>query len=323
MNKMVSVIVVVYNSSSFIIEALDSVLNQTWKEIELIITDDCSTDDTIAICRSWIKVNSDRFIRSEIILSESNRGVPANLNQGLRAAKGVWVSLLAGDDCLKPNCVEDNMLWISGNPEIRVLFSRIEVYNNNFGTNNLIANIPEEPFNQWSIMSPGRSALSQYKMLLLCDRIHYTPSVFLHRETLLSVGGLDERFRLLEDYPLWLNLTKNGHKLHFMDKITVNYRQHSKAINNTGIKYLINPNYFRQENFRRIYTYPYLPADIRLNQRFTWYASQAFRCNWLNRNNLINRSLHSLLISYLNPFKYYIFLKKRICRSQKNNEFYM
>jgi alpha-1,3-rhamnosyltransferase len=172
-------------------------------------------------------------------------------------------------------------------------------------------------------MVSGRSADSQYRMLLTSDRLNYTPSVFLHRKTLLSVGGFDERFRLLEDYPLWLNLTKNGHKLYFMDKVTVNYRRHSGAINNTGVDYLVNPNYFKSDNFRKVYTYPYMPDDIRLNQRFFWYASQVFRLGCLNRNKRSNKFLLNLLTVYLNPIRYFLWLRKKIDKRLKNNEFYM
>jgi hypothetical protein len=139
---------------------------------------------------------------------------------------------------------------------------------------------------------------------------------------LISVGGFDERFKMLEDYPLWLNLTKKGHKLHFMDKVTVNYRQHSKAINNTGRIFLINPNYFKQEEFRKAYTYPYLPMDIRLKQRYVWYASQIFRFDWLNKKLRYNKLLYYLLTIYLNPFKYFIALRKRINSDLGESEFY-
>lgn len=323
MNPLVTVVVVTYNSSEFITETLDSVLIQSWKKIELIITDDCSSDATVDLCRNWLQENSQRFVRAEILTSEINTGVPANVNRGLYIAKGDWMSLLAGDDTMTANCIEDNIVWITAYPEIKVLFSYIQVFSNTFEPHNLVSTIPKgDPYHPGGIMAPGRSAESQYKMLLLCDRIHFTPSLFLHRDTLLEIGGFDERFKLLEDYPLWLNLTKNGHKLHFMDKITVNYRQHSAAINNMQIEYLIKPNYFRTENFRRIYTYPHLPADLRLNQRFNWVVSQVFRIKWLNRNKTQNRFLLSMLTIWLNPFRYYIWLKTHMNKNLKNKEFY-
>lgn len=107
--SLVSVIISTYNSAAFIIETLESILHQSWKEIELIITDDASTDDTVTICRHWLEVNSGRFTGVQVITSEVNTGVSANANRGLRAAKGEWVKFIGSDDTLLPGCIEDNM----------------------------------------------------------------------------------------------------------------------------------------------------------------------------------------------------------------------
>ena len=321
--SLVSVIISAYNSSQYIIETLESVSKQTWREIELIITDDCSTDHTVDLCKKWVAENGDIYAASTLIRSNNNTGISANANRGLRAAKGEWIKFLGADDTLKPNCIEDNMSFVNSRSGVKVIFSQIDVYKDTFESQNFLQTTPVDLNNSLGIISPGRSADSQYKMLLLCDRIHFSPSVFLNRETLLSLGGFDERFRLLEDYPLWLNLTRSGHKLYFMDKITVNYRRHSKAINNTGNSYLINPNYFRSEEFRRIYTYPYLPFDIRLLQRYNWYMSKVFKINLFNKDNQPFRMLHSILTIWLNPFKYIIWLRKKVNKKLMKNEFYM
>jgi len=323
MTNLVTIIISTYNSSDFIIETLNSVFNQTYINIELIITDDSSEDKTIEICRGWLTKHSERFTETLLISHELNTGVPGNANRGLKAANGEWIKFLGADDTLKPDCIESNMRWIEDNPEVKVLFSSIEVYSDNFDKNNLLYKTPgNDVYFETSILNPKRDAWSQYKMLLLCDRIHFSPSLFIHRKTLLNAGGFDERFRYLEDYPLWLNLTRNGHKLHFMNKVTVNYRRHSTAINNTGKDFLVNPNYFKQEGFRRIYTYPYLPLDIRLQQRFDWIVTQIFRFNRINKKKRTTRFLLNLLTIYLNPFKYYIYLKKVVRRELKSNEFY-
>lgn len=320
---LVSIIISTYNSSNFIVETLESIKVQKWSDIEIIITDDCSKDNTIEICRSWLNENSNRFIRHEVLTSDRNTGVSANANRGLLLSKGRWIKFLGADDTLKPDCISANMGWIITHPETKALFSRIEVFKDTFEPENLIETIPATPYNPSGILSSSRCAISQYKMLLISDRIHFAPSAFLNRETLISVGGFDERFKLLEDYPLWLNLTKNGHKLYFMDKVTVNYRMHSKAINNTGISYLVNPNYFMSEEFRRVYTYPYLPRDLKLDQRFSWYASQIFRLQWLNRNCKLNKGLLDLFTVYLNPFKQFVWIRRILDKSIQNNEFYL
>ncbi|NWJ51744.1 MAG: glycosyltransferase family 2 protein [Bacteroidetes bacterium] len=319
-SQLVSVIIVTYNSSQFVIETLDSVAAQTWNELELIITDDYSIDNTIELCKEWLNQNGKRFVRSEIVTIKQNTGISANCNRGLKIAKGNWIKYCAGDDALLPNCIKDNMQYVVNHPDIRILFSFTRMYNNSFEEKNFIRLVPSQfPKN---IIADNITAESQYKLLLVSDRITFTPSFFINRQTLLQVSGFNERMKMQEDYPMWLSLTKAGHKLHFMKKETVKYRRHENAINNMTIDYLIKPNYFRTEGFRKEFIYPNLPWDIRRNEQVRWHGSQVFRCNWLNRNRKLNRMLLALLTLWINPFKYYIYFKKKIVKNLKNKEFY-
>lgn len=320
---LVSVVVVTYNSEKYILETLNSIRLQSYSNIELIISDDCSVDNTVDICCKWLEENSARFVNADMVPSVKNKGTSAACNIGLRKARGEWIKYCAGDDTLKQECISDNILWLMNNPESKVLFSGVDLYRDNFEDKNFIRTIPDDPFCSDGVFAYGRDSSSQYRRLLVSDKIHFTPSSFLNREVLNSVGGFDERFKILEDYPLWLNITKSGHKLYFMNKSTVNYRQHSGAINNTGLSYLINPNYFKQEYFRRSYTYKNLPVDIRFNQRFIWLVSQIFRPRKLNKNTPVCRFFYILFTVVLNPFRYYLWLKKRLFPKVKENGFYL
>jgi glycosyltransferase involved in cell wall biosynthesis len=322
MKILVSVVISTYNSAEYIIETLESVIAQSWPDIELIISDDCSTDYTIEICKDWVTKYENRFRKVKILTSKENTGVSANANRGAQASSGAWIKFLGADDTLKRDCIKDNMNWIKENQEIEILFSRVEVYDQIFQKDKLIKIVPGIPYDNRGILAVDRTPISQYRMLLISDRIHFTPSVFISRKAFYDVGGFDERFKLLEDYPLWLNLTKKGYKLHFMDKITVKYRQHEKAINNKTKQYLVNPNYFKHEEFRKLYTYPNLPKDIYLMQRFYWIGIQLFRIPIFNRRNYLNRALFSMLTIYFNVFKYIVHLKKLVNRELAQNEFY-
>lgn len=319
----ISVIISTYNSSRFILETLESIRNQSWSDIELIITDDYSTDNTLDICRKWIETNANRFCSFHLLTTERNTGISANANRGLKVATGEWVKFLGADDTLLPDCISDNIIYVKNNPEVTVLFSKINIYRNDFSEENYLLTIPNQEIMPESILWPVRTAESQYRMLLVTDRIDFSPSIFISRDILNEIGGFDERFRILEDYPLWLNLTRAGHKLFFMDKKTVNYRQHHSAINNTGKSFVINPNYFRSESFRKTYTYPQLPLLIRSKQRFQWVMSQVFRIEFLNRYTRFTNILYRTLIYYLNPFMYFIKIRKLFKINESHREFYL
>ncbi len=111
-------------------------------------------------------------------------------------------------------------------------------------------------------------------------------------------------------------------KLYFMNKVTVNYRQHKNAINNTGNLYIVNPNYFNDEAFRKVYTYPFLPLDIMLDQKFQFYILQIFRHKKINIKNKLTIAIYNFLTIYINPFKYLIKFHTFLKTNLRNDEFY-
>lgn len=94
---LVSIIVITYNSSKYVLETLESARAQTYQNLELIVSDDASQYDTVEICQAWLEENGDRFVRAELVTVEENTGIPANCNRGVRKAKGEWVKLIAGN----------------------------------------------------------------------------------------------------------------------------------------------------------------------------------------------------------------------------------
>ncbi|TXH52940.1 MAG: glycosyltransferase family 2 protein, partial [Bacteroidia bacterium] len=102
-HPLVSIIVVTYNSSKFVLETLESAKSQTYQNIELLISDDGSTDDTLQICKDWLTQNKDRFVHTELITVEKNTGIPANCNRGIKAANGEWITFIDSDDTVNEN----------------------------------------------------------------------------------------------------------------------------------------------------------------------------------------------------------------------------
>ena len=135
---LVSIAVVTYNSGKTVLDTLESIAAQTYQNIELIISDDCSKDDTVAICRAWLDSHGSRFARTELLQAEVNRGVCVNANKGRFAATGEWQMGLAGDDILLPNCLSDNMDYVEKHPDSSIIFSYMKIYNEEFREENCI-----------------------------------------------------------------------------------------------------------------------------------------------------------------------------------------
>ena len=85
---LVSVFVVSYNAADYICETLESIKAQTYQNIELIVSDDHSSDQTVELANEWIESNKERFVRTELITVDHNTGVSANYNRAIRACRG-------------------------------------------------------------------------------------------------------------------------------------------------------------------------------------------------------------------------------------------
>ena len=132
---MISVCMATYNGERYIKRQIDSILYQLGEDDELIISDDCSTDNTVELCQKWVEENKERFVRTQIITSDLNTGVSANGNRGRDACQGEWIKGIAGDDMLMPNCIADCVQYVQQNTNIMYLFGRIEAFGANEETN--------------------------------------------------------------------------------------------------------------------------------------------------------------------------------------------
>ena len=80
-NPLVSLGITTYNSANTIVETLQSAYQQTYDNIELVISDDYSTDDTVSICKKWLKENGHRFVNTRIVTAPVNTGTSSNCNR--------------------------------------------------------------------------------------------------------------------------------------------------------------------------------------------------------------------------------------------------
>ncbi len=217
-HPLVSVSVITYNSSHTILETLESIKAQTYQTLELIISDDCSTDNTIDICREWIAKNGNRFVRTEILESPSNTGISANCNRAEDVCTGEWEKLLAGDDLLLPECIETYMKHVAGRHDLPCIFSRVQCFSAIDGKE--IKNY--ESFN-YHFFNFSRE--EQLNHLIYEWNCIPAASVFFNLHLMRRLGiRNDERIPMLEDWPKWINILNAGYKLEFLNEELVKYR---------------------------------------------------------------------------------------------------
>ena len=228
-NPLVSVPVITYNSANTIIETLDSIKAQTYQNIELVISDDCSTDNTVELCKVWIDQNKNRFVRTKLLTVEKNTGVSANCNRAGAACVGEWVKGIAGDDMLLPDCIEEFVKYVNEHPDTAYVFCRMEGFGRSQDeVDEYMNRCFDYSFFQLSVQE-------QYHRLLFRGNCIPAPALFYNLERVKAINIVnDERIPMVEDYPSWLRITKSEVRLQFVDKVLVRYRLSENSISTTS-----------------------------------------------------------------------------------------
>lgn len=292
-DTLVSCVVVSYNSEATIVETLDSIKQQTYQNIELIVSDDCSADETVNICREWIRQNGSRFVRVELVTTEQNTGVCGNLNRALALCCGEWGKSIAADDKLMPNCVEDFVEYVTNNPEAQWVASYMRKYNETFDEINCVSTKVVDDLSFFN-----KNAEEQLHEISIRNLIN-APSLFKRISFEKSVG-YDERYSF-EDVPFIVDALEQGEKCYFMAKETVCYRVHQSASN--APKRLFN--YKIQLEFRRFREerlFKYLTKRQIRGQKNIWKLQDAIERMGANKNTGVIPFVYFILVRINNMF---------------------
>lgn len=184
-----SVLLPVYNAGEPLREAIESILKQDEPDFELLIIEDCSTDGSAAVIRSFAQ--SDSRIRA--IFHERNAGLAATLNEGLREARAPLVARMDQDDVALPNRLSTQIRFLETRPEIAVAGSFVYHMGCTARLDHLVR-LPVE-----------HEAIARKLQKTNCL---YHSSVILRRDAILSLGGYRTEFKNAEDYDLWLRASR-------------------------------------------------------------------------------------------------------------------
>ena len=190
---LVSVNVLMYNSSKYILETLESIKAQTYPNIELIMSDDKSTDNTVQICEKWISKNKDRFASYQILVPNHNTGQSGNYNRAFRAATGKWIKEIDGDDLLLPNCLTDLMEFVDANPEAMYVFGKMRCF----------IKKNKKCSKQYAVDYAffKKNIYEQIDQLLFEGNCLHSPCSFYNRQYMLDIDfSCDERIPMMREF---------------------------------------------------------------------------------------------------------------------------
>lgn len=225
-NPLVSILIPVYNTEKYVAEAIESVLNQTYKNIEIIIVDDGSTD------KSWEIVESYRQKYPDIIKThrQKNKGACAARNKALELSSGQYIQYLDADDLISNNKIEEQLrLLLKYNPKNSIVFCS--------GKKFLGYNVS----NTMSILPNIRLHKEQPALEFLLNSEEYYPHMWLIPESLIKqTNGWNEKIRINQDGEFFYRLLTKVDKIYFDNNSICYYRIANPNSISTGYRRKIN-----------------------------------------------------------------------------------
>ncbi|ADC73014.1 glycosyl transferase family 2 [Thioalkalivibrio sp. K90mix] len=218
---LVSVIMPAYNTAAYIAESVDSVLDQDYPGIELIVVDDGSTDGTVEVLRGY----GDRLT----LLTQQNQGAAVARNAGIAAAQGDFIAFIDSDDVWLPGKLTAQVLYMQQHPEIGLVHTDFLAWKpdakGQFAPPHTLADPPVPVTETPGIVPEGSGWV--YNQLLM-ESLPHTITVMMRRELVEQVGPFDPQLKRGQDYDYWIRASRLT-EYRQLDRVTALYRLHGRG----------------------------------------------------------------------------------------------
>ena len=212
-SPLLSVLMPVFNSERFVAEAIESVLNQTFKDFEFLIFDDCSTDKSFEIIEDFKRKDS----RIKVFLNEKNLGVVESRNKLINLSKGKYIAWLDSDDIALKNRFEVQIKFLEEHPEIGMV-----------GAYPIIIDENSKKTGKWWFETDPQ----KLKIELFFHSPFLSSSVMI-RTSCLPPNFYDSRFPVAEDFDLYSKISEHSDAAN-IPKFLVKYRINSKGLSKSN-----------------------------------------------------------------------------------------
>lgn len=208
---LVTVIIASYNHGPYIEAAIESVLNQTYSPIELLVVDDGSTDDSVTRIRGLQAKHGFDF------REQRNQGLTRTLNDAIARAQGVYIAPFGSDDIMLPERIAVQVAYMADKPEVGLCGGNIEFIH---------ADGSPYPDAEQKQRDLGPQHIDFDDVFLQRKPIPPTATLMFRKEALEKVGGFNPEIRL-EDVYIWLKLTAAGYYIDRIPVLMARYRKHA------------------------------------------------------------------------------------------------
>jgi len=229
-DPLVSVLVPSYNHDKYVIECLESIKGLNYRRLELILSDDCSSDRTFELAEQWVKANADRFERTLVVQQEKNLGIVRNLQFLFQSAQGAYLAYIASDDAFVASAITGRVKLFERNPDIDAVFGNAQLISESGSV------LEEQGISKRFAAELSISGL-MISSLILTSFIP-GPVMMLRGEAVLEGGslGLLPNDLRTEDWYIYLRMAIRG-RLRYTNEVVAKYRIMQTSLSRSPSQY--------------------------------------------------------------------------------------
>ena len=248
MNPLVSICIPTYNRENTILDALNCALNQTYSNIEILVSDDHSTDNTVALVKKF------KDPRIKLIIQPKNLGMIPNWNFCIKKAKGKYIKFLHSDDLISNNCVEKEINFLIKNENVTLVTCKRRFIDENGKV------IHTMQFSDKTVVVSGQKYAQKLLNTIRENHIGEPSAVMFKKTDAIDTGLFDSTFSQLADFEFWLRLHAIG-DIGYINLPLCSFRLHSGSNTTAAIKdgrfidetYVFIEKYFGNSKYRKIF----------------------------------------------------------------------
>ena len=260
-----TITVITYNSEAFIDETLESISQQCSLDIQIILADDASTDNTLFKLKNWKTRNEVNFNEILLLESKKNRGIIENYRRTFDNTKGIWLKAISGDDLFYRTAIKSMRSDANKNPKNPIIIGKAKLFGNQINKD---------------VILPKHERIKNLKTINQCKKYIFEGKIFpgvsfmIQTKVLREIDVFKYAKGQIEDIPFQLELLTNGYHFKFSEHIYIKYRQHEKSVSSKHDYETLSKIYLEYQRILLTYAFRNIKVIYILNASWNLFFGQ-------------------------------------------------